>query len=77
MGIRLAFFADDDDEARATFRRTHPAFGAFLLEMAQHAANHALAQSGQTGRRVTSVTRLRFQNPVLPGDTCTLQARLG
>ncbi|MNS60309.1 3-hydroxyacyl-[acyl-carrier-protein] dehydratase FabZ [compost metagenome] len=66
-------FADDDDSFQGHFP-TYPILpGAFLLEMAQHAANHALAQSGQTGRRVTSVTRLRFQNPVLPGDTCTLQ----
>lgn len=66
-------FADDDDSFQGHFP-TYPILpGAFLLEMAQHAANHALAQSGQTGRRVTGVTRLRFQNPVLPGDTCTLQ----
>ncbi len=42
-------FADDDDSFQGHFP-TYPILpGRFLLEMAQHAANHALAQSGQTG----------------------------
>jgi len=65
-------FAEDDEAFRGHFPG-HPILpGAFLLEMAQRAAEHALAWSGLLGRRVTSVSRLRFQNPVLPGDTCTL-----
>lgn len=51
--------------------------GAFLMEMAQRAAQFALVQCGCREPRLRRVSRFRFINPILPNSACTLTLLLG
>jgi len=66
-------FAADDECFRGHFPG-HPVLpGVFLLEMAIRAAEYALEQAAMPRHQICSVSRLRFVNPILPGDTCVLR----
>lgn len=46
--------------------------GVFLMEMAQRAIEHAVLSTDRLAVRLRRVSRLRFFNAVLPGETCAL-----
>lgn len=68
-------FPPDDQSFLGHFPGSPVLPGAFLLEMALHAAEFALHGEGNGSRRIPGIPRLRFLHPVLPGDTCSLQVQ--
>lgn len=66
-------FGDADEAFAGHFPHQPILPGVFLLEMSLRAAEFALRSDTGAPHRVRSVERLRFLNPILPGDACSLR----